>query len=159
MGRLVAAVSPRGLARITLPTDDAAALVARTAAALGLRPVESARRVAPVRRQLDEYFAGRRRVFDLPLDLSTARGFHRTVLDRMAEIPYGQVVTYSELAALAGNPRAPRAAGHAGATNPIAIVVPCHRVVRRDGGLGGYGSGLDHKRLLLRLEGVDPEAL
>jgi methylated-DNA-[protein]-cysteine S-methyltransferase len=154
LGRLVVVVSPEGLARIGLPTEDARAVVAASASALGLEPVESPRRVAPVARELREYFAGRRRAFSTPLDLSSASGFRLAVLERMAEIEYGETVTYTELAARAGNARAPRAAGHACATNPIPIVVPCHRVLRRDGGLGGYSSGLDHKRLLLRLEQV-----
>jgi methylated-DNA-[protein]-cysteine S-methyltransferase len=154
LGRLVVAVSPDGLARVVLPTEDAEAVVAATAAARGLRPSESPRRLAPVARELREYFAGRRRAFTVPLDLFGATGFRRTLLERMAELEYGETVTYTELAARAGNPRAARAAGHACATNPIPIVVPCHRVLRSDGGLGGYASGLEHKRFLLQLERV-----
>jgi methylated-DNA-[protein]-cysteine S-methyltransferase len=154
LGRLVLAASPDGLARVVLPTEDAEAVVGATAAARGLRPVESPRRLAPAARELREYFAGRRRAFTVPLDLFGATGFRLALLERMAEIEYGETVTYTELAARAGNPRAARSAGHACATNPIPIVVPCHRVLRSDGGLGGYGSGLEHKRLLLQLERV-----
>jgi methylated-DNA-[protein]-cysteine S-methyltransferase len=154
LGPLVIAATADGLARVVLPHEDAAHAVAAAASALGLRPVEAPLKLAPVRRELEQYFSGRRRVFTVPLDLSTASGFRRRVLERMAELGYGETVTYTELAARAGNARAARAAGHACATNPIPVVVPCHRVLRRDGGLGGYASGLDDKRFLLRLEQV-----
>ncbi len=103
-------------------------------------------------RQLEEYFAGRRREFDLPLDLRLAHGFRRHVLDELRDVGYGTTVSYSELAQAAGNPRAVRAVGSACATNPIPIVIPCHRVLRSDGSLGGYGGGLHVKRALLDLE-------
>jgi methylated-DNA-[protein]-cysteine S-methyltransferase len=107
-----------------------------------------------VRRELDEYFEGRRTSFDLPLDWQLTRGFTRRVLRRTAEIPYGDVSTYTKIAKAAGSPRAYRAAGNALGSNPIPIVVPCHRVLHSGGGLGGYGGGLDRKEFLLRLEGA-----
>ena len=106
----------------------------------------------PVRRQLDEYFAGRRRTFDVPLDWTLVHGFARAVLEATAAIPYGETRTYAQIAAAAGSPRAFRAAGNALGSNPIAIVIPCHRVVASGGRIGGYGGGLDRKRLLLDLE-------
>jgi methylated-DNA-[protein]-cysteine S-methyltransferase len=104
--------------------------------------------------QLAQYFAGRRRSFDLALDLAPVGAFQRDVLDAMRAIPYGETWSYRELAVAAGHPSAFRATGHACATNPIPIVIPCHRVVASGGGLGGFSSGLDHKRTLLALEGA-----
>jgi methylated-DNA-[protein]-cysteine S-methyltransferase len=106
------------------------------------------------RHELDEYFAGKRTRFDLPVDLSVVHGFSRRVLQQTARIPPGHVLTYAEVAAKAGNRRASRAAGNALHENPVAIVVPCHRVVRSDGSLGGYGGGLPVKEWLLRHEGA-----
>jgi methylated-DNA-[protein]-cysteine S-methyltransferase len=108
----------------------------------------------PVRRQLDEYFAGARREFDLPLDWTLVRGFARAVLEATSRIPYGETRPYGQIAAEAGSPRAFRATGNALGSNPIAIVIPCHRVVASGGRIGGYGGGLDRKRLLLGLEGA-----
>jgi methylated-DNA-[protein]-cysteine S-methyltransferase len=107
-----------------------------------------------VRRELEEYFEGRRTKFGLPLDWSLVGGFTRRVLKRTAQIPYGEVSTYREVATDAGSPRAVRAAGNALGSNPIPIVVPCHRVLHTGGGLGGYGGGLEAKEFLLRLEGA-----
>ena len=121
---------------------------------LSPRVLEAPTRLDDVRRQLDEYFAGRRRHFDLTLDWSLTTGFRRRVLRTTARIPYGEVSTYGRVAARAGNGRAARAAGSALGSNPIPIVVPCHRVVRTGGNLGGYGGGLDVKEWLLRLEGA-----
>jgi methylated-DNA-[protein]-cysteine S-methyltransferase len=148
LGRLVAAASREGLVQIVLPAEDPGRELARYGAVL----VESPRHLAHVRRQLEEYFEGKRREFTLALDLSDARGFRLRALRGLTEIPYGEVVTYTELAKRAGNPSAARAAGHACATNPISIVVPCHRVLRRDGGLGGYPGGLEVKARLLAHE-------
>ena len=106
------------------------------------------------RRELDEYFEGHRREFDLPLDLSLARGFSRRVLDATAAIGFGEQLTYRDVARAAGSERAVRAAGNALGANPVPVVVPCHRVLRSGGGLGGYTGGLDRKRFLLALEGV-----
>ena len=115
-------------------------------------------RLDPVARELDEYFGGRRRRFDVPVDLRLAAGFRRTVLDHLPEVPYGAVASYGAVAALAGNPKAVRAVGTACATNPVPIVVPCHRVVRSDGALGGYLGGMEAKRTLLELEGASVAA-
>jgi len=105
-------------------------------------------------RQLEEYFAGQRTEFDVELDWGATSGFRRRALEAMAAIPYGRTLTYTELAAAAGNPAAVRAAGSACATNPWPVIVPCHRVLRTDGTLGGYLGGLDMKRGLLALEGA-----
>jgi methylated-DNA-[protein]-cysteine S-methyltransferase len=108
-----------------------------------------------VRRELEEYFSGRRRSFDVPVDRRLSRGYRRTVLEALSrEVPYGHTVSYKELAERTGNPKASRAVGSAMATNPIPIVVPCHRVLRTGGALGGYGGGLDTKVWLLRHEGA-----
>ncbi|MEY2525159.1 MAG: methylated-DNA-[protein]-cysteine S-methyltransferase, partial [Ilumatobacteraceae bacterium] len=111
--------------------------------------------VDAIRRQLDEYFDGRRTEFDLDLDWRLSNGFRRTVLERLvADVHFGEVVSYLDLARAVGNPKASRAVGTAMATNPVPIVVPCHRVLRTGGGLGGYGGGLPMKQQLLTLEGA-----
>jgi methylated-DNA-[protein]-cysteine S-methyltransferase len=107
-----------------------------------------------VRRQLDQYFAGKRRAFEVPIDRRLSHGYRRTVLEALTEVPYGETVSYKDLAERTGNPKASRAVGSAMATNPIPIVVPCHRVLRTGGALGGYGGGLDTKVWLLQLEGA-----
>jgi methylated-DNA-[protein]-cysteine S-methyltransferase len=112
-------------------------------------------RLDEVRRELEEYFAGQRRTFDVSVDRRLSRGYRRTVLEALSrEVPYGHTVSYKELAERTGNPKASRAVGSAMATNPIPIVVPCHRVLRTGGALGGYGGGLDTKVWLLRHEGA-----
>ena len=120
------------------------------------RVLEAPGRLDEVRRELDEYFEGRRTEFDVPVDWSLTRGFGRRVLRETARISYGQVRTYTEVATGAGSPRAVRAAGNALGANPVPIVVPCHRVLRIGGNLGGYGGGLDRKEFLLKLEGALP---
>jgi methylated-DNA-[protein]-cysteine S-methyltransferase len=124
------------------------------AARISPRVVSVPRRLDAVRRQLDEYFDGTRHEFDLPVDYRLSSGFRRTVLERLARVPYGHTVSYHDLAVEVGNAGASRAVGSAMATNPIPIVLPCHRVLRTGGGLGGYGGGLDVKEYLLRLEGA-----
>jgi methylated-DNA-[protein]-cysteine S-methyltransferase len=116
--------------------------------------IEAPERLDDVRRELHEYFEGERRSFDLQVDRSLLGPFARKVLGRTALIPYGEVSTYARVAAAAGNPRASRAAGNALARNPIPIVIPCHRVLRTGGGMGGYAGGLDRKARLLALEGA-----
>jgi methylated-DNA-[protein]-cysteine S-methyltransferase len=111
------------------------------------------RRVDEPRRELEEYFTGARRSFDLPVDWRLTRGFARRVLQATANIPFGATATYKQMAAQAGSPRASRAAGNALGSNPIPIVVPCHRILHSGGGLGGYTGGLEKKRLLLGVEG------
>jgi methylated-DNA-[protein]-cysteine S-methyltransferase len=142
-GPLLAAASSRGLMMLAYRRDEEDPPEDGDPAVLD-----------PVRRQLEEYFAGERREFDLALDWTLVRGFARDVLRATAAIPYGETRTYGEIAAEAGSPRAFRATGNALGSNPIAIVIPCHRVVASGGKLGGYGGGVDRKRLLLDLEGA-----
>ncbi|HVF77912.1 MAG TPA: methylated-DNA--[protein]-cysteine S-methyltransferase [Solirubrobacteraceae bacterium] len=154
-GRLVAVATPRGLARLAYELENGGLDTILDEAALKLSPaiVEAPARLDAVRRELDEYFEGRREEFDIPLDwaLSTP-GFRRLVLQECARIPFGATRTYKEMAIAAGSPRAFRAAGGALGSNPIPIIVPCHRVLASGGGLGGYTGGLDRKRLLLGIE-------
>lgn len=154
IGALLMAASPRGLVRLAFAGEDHGAVVADLAKRLGPRILHDERALEPVARELDEYFAGRRKAFDLAVDLVLATPFRRAVLEALTEIPYGTTTSYAALARAAGNPAAVRAAGSACATNPVPLVVPCHRVLRSDGSIGGYGGGLDTKRLLLRLEGA-----
>jgi methylated-DNA-[protein]-cysteine S-methyltransferase len=151
IGPMTAAATPRGLVRITFGGPEGAL---PGLARLSPRVVEAPARLDGVRRQLDEYFEGRRQAFDLPLDRALSSGFRLKVLRELERVRYGQVTTYRELAARVGSPRASRAVGTAMATNPIPIVVPCHRVLRTGGHLGGYGGGITAKEWLLRLEGV-----
>jgi methylated-DNA-[protein]-cysteine S-methyltransferase len=151
VGPLTLAATPAGLVRIAFGHEDA--VLEELADRVSPRVLEAPTRLDGVRRQLDEYFAGDRRQFELDLDWSLSQGFRRTVLHKLVEVPYGHTLSYKELAELAGNPKASRATGTAMATNPIPLVVPCHRVLRSGGMLGGYGGGLDAKVWLLRLEG------
>ena len=151
VGPLLVAVSDRGLCRISFdpePEREAEQL----ARAFGVRVLRAPRPIDPVRRELDEYFAGRRQEFDLPVDLRGRSEFSRLVLEQLARVPYGEVTTYGSLAARTGRPRAARAVGTIMNRNPIPIVLPCHRVVGSTGSLVGYGGGLDRKRQLLDLE-------
>jgi methylated-DNA-[protein]-cysteine S-methyltransferase len=151
VGPLLVAVSDQGLCRISYdpePEREAEQL----ARMFGIRVLRSPRPVDHVRRELDEYFAGRRREFDLHIDLRGRSDFSRAVLDQLARVPYGEVTTYGSLAARSGRPRAARAVGMIMNRNPIPIVLPCHRVVGSTGSLVGYGGGLDRKRQLLDLE-------
>jgi len=115
--------------------------------------LESPARLDRARRELDEYFAGGRRAFELPIDWQLVHGFGRQVLEATVRIPYGDAATYKSVAASAGSPRAMRAAGNALGANPMPVVIPCHRVLRTGGGMGGYTGGLERKRFLLELEG------
>jgi methylated-DNA-[protein]-cysteine S-methyltransferase len=151
VGPLTLAATPAGLVRIAFGHDDD--VLEELAERVSPRVLEAPARLDGVRRQLDEYFVGQRHDFDLALDWSLSQGFRRTVLHQLAQVPYGHTVSYKELAELAGNPKASRATGSAMATNPIPLVVPCHRVLRSGGKIGGYGGGLDAKVWLLRLEG------
>ncbi|HVE67861.1 MAG TPA: methylated-DNA--[protein]-cysteine S-methyltransferase [Solirubrobacteraceae bacterium] len=155
LGELFVATTRRGLLEIGFHADEVPDYLDAIAARVSPRILEAPGRLDAARRQLDDYFAGRRESFDLPLDWSLARqGFGRRVLDATARIPFGGALTYTEVASKAGNPRAVRAAGSALGANPIPIVVPCHRVLRTGGALGGYGGGLERKRWLLEHEGV-----
>ncbi|MHB8234229.1 MAG: methylated-DNA--[protein]-cysteine S-methyltransferase [Solirubrobacteraceae bacterium] len=151
-GRLLLATTRRGLARLAFPEENVDGVLDKLAARISPRIVEAAAPLDAVRRELDEYFAGRRDSFDVALDWTLVAPFARRVLGAAASIPYGGVLTYSEVAAKAGSPRGSRAAGNALGANPIPIVVPCHRVLRRGGALGGYAGGLERKRFLLELE-------
>ncbi len=152
IGRLTLAATPAGLVRVAFETEGHDAVLEDLAARLSPRLLEAPARLDAARRELEEYFAGRRDRFDLRLDWSLTRGFHRAVLDATARIPYGRTETYRSVAAAAGSPGAVRAAGTALGRNPIPIIVPCHRVLRTDGGMGGYRGGLARKDALLRLE-------
>ena len=152
VGRLLVAVTDHGLCEISYDADPEAE-VERLARAFGLRVLRSARPTDEARRQLDEYFAGKRHEFELEIDLRPAREFGRSVLEELARVPYGELTTYGTLAARAGRPRAARAVGTVMNRNPVPIVLPCHRVVGSTGSLVGYGGGLDRKRQLLELEG------
>ena len=153
-GPLVVATTDRGLVRIAYPDRDVDEVLQGLAARVSPRILEAPGRTDEVRRELDEYFAGHRRRFETPLDWALSRGFGRRVLRAAARIPFGSVRTYRDVASTAGNDRAYRAAGNALGANPIPIVVPCHRVVHADGGLGGYTGGIERKEFLLELEGV-----
>jgi methylated-DNA-[protein]-cysteine S-methyltransferase len=153
LGTLVLGATAKGLVRVGLPAEGEDAVLEELAGRISPRVLRAAR--APVtraRRQLDEYFAGRRRRFEVPLDWQLTAGFRREVLRATARIPYGRTLSYREVAARAGSPRAFRAAGSALAANPLPILVPCHRVLPAGGGLGGYRGGPEAKARLLALE-------
>ncbi len=152
-GPMFACATDAGLIRIGLPTDDEDEVLDELAAKVSPRILRSARPVlTETRRELDRYFAGGLQTFDLPLDWRLSHGFRAEVLHELTAVPYGQTVTYAELAARAGRPNAVRAAGSAMATNPLPIVVPCHRVLRTGGAVGSYRGGVAMKERLLALE-------
>jgi methylated-DNA-[protein]-cysteine S-methyltransferase len=153
-GPIMLAATPRGLVKVGLPNEDADHFLATLATRVSPRVLELPGRLDDARRELDLYFDGRLREFDLPLDWQLSHGFRRKVLRQTARIPYGRTRSYKEMAERAGSPRAVRAAGSAVGSNPIPIVVPCHRVLRTGGALGGYGGGLELKQALLELEGA-----
>ena len=154
LGSLTVAVTPRGLVRLAYPGEPIGTQLEELADRISPRILEAPERTDQVRRQLDDYFAGRRRAFEVPIDWRLVRGFAGDVLRATARIPFGAVSSYREVAAAAGSPKAYRAAGNALGSNPVPIVVPCHRVLHAGGGLGGYTGGLERKRYLLTLEGV-----
>lgn len=151
IGELLVASAGDSIVRIAFDVEDHDLVLAELAAAIAPRVVEvETRTLAAARQQLDEYFAGTRTAFDLPLDLRLARGpFRREVLGHLQQIPVGQTRTYAELAVIAGRPRAVRAVGSGCATNPVPVVIPCHRVLRTGGALGGYLGGTRRKQWLL----------
>jgi methylated-DNA-[protein]-cysteine S-methyltransferase len=157
-GTLLLAATGRGLVRVAFPEEEVDSVLERLARRLSPRIVEARAPLDPVRRELEEYFAGSRRAFGLTVDWSLVGPFGRRVLGVTSEIPYGGVLSYAEVAAEAGSPRGSRAAGNALGSNPIPIVIPCHRVLRTGGALGGYGGGLERKRWLLDLEGAGARA-
>jgi methylated-DNA-[protein]-cysteine S-methyltransferase len=152
LGTLLLAATEQGLVRVVYPSQGHDAALAQLAELVSPRILNAPGRLDGAARQLDEYFSRHRRAFDLPLDLRLSRGFRRGVLTHLLQIPYGATESYAQVAAAAGHPRAVRAAGSACATNPVPIVVPCHRVVRSDGSSGGYAGGPAAKRSLLTLE-------
>lgn len=154
LGTLTVMVTSRGLVRLSYPGEGINRQLEEVAARISPRILHAPERTDDVRRQLDDYFAGRRRSFEVPIDWRLVRGFAGDVLRATARIPFGTVSSYREVAGRAGSPNAYRAAGNALGSNPIPIVVPCHRVLHAGGGLGGYTGGLDRKRYLLQLEGV-----
>jgi|tagenome__1003787_1003787.scaffolds.fasta_scaffold20938937_3 methylated-DNA-[protein]-cysteine S-methyltransferase len=156
VGRLLLAATPAGVVRVGWTDEGFDAVLEDLAERISPRVLEAPRRLDDARRQLDEYFAGRRTSFALPLDHQLSRGFRARAQAAIEAIPFGQTGTYASIAAAAGSPRAVRAAGTACATNPIPLIVPCHRVVRSDGSMGQYGGGVERKRLLLELEHALP---
>jgi methylated-DNA-[protein]-cysteine S-methyltransferase len=155
-GTLTVAGTPRGLVRVAYPDRPVDVVLEQLAAVVSPRILEAPGRLDQVRRELEEYFEGKRHDFELPLDWSLTRGFFRSVLQATSRIGYGRLHSYAEVAARAGRPRAVRATGNALGSNPIPVVVPCHRVVRTGGGLGGYTGGIERKEFLLSLEGALP---
>jgi methylated-DNA-[protein]-cysteine S-methyltransferase len=156
VGSLLLAATPRGLVRISYVDGERGieATLAQLARSVSPRVLAAPRRLDEARRELDEYFAGARERFELPLDWRLTQGFGRRVLESTARIPYGSVSSYARVAAEAGSPRGSRAAGNALGANPLPIVVPCHRVLRAGGALGGYTGGVERKLTLLAIEGA-----
>lgn len=154
LGELLLVAGPRGLAVLHYVDDDADATLDTIAQRRSPRIVESTQALERWRRELDEYFDGKRRDFEAPVDWQDLKGFRRRVLQATAAIPYGEARSYSTVAASAGSPKGARAAGNALGSNPIAIVIPCHRVRHASGGLGGYTGGIERKEMLLAIEGA-----
>ena len=152
VGRLMLAATTRGLVRVAYATEDHDRVLETLAQRLSPRVLRAPGRLDAAAREVEEYFARRRQAFDLPLDLSLSHGFRQLVQRHLPEIGYGQTRSYRQIAELVGNPGAVRAVGTACATNPLPVVVPCHRVLRADGSLGGYIGGAEAKTTLLQLE-------
>ncbi|MGH9022890.1 MAG: methylated-DNA--[protein]-cysteine S-methyltransferase [Acidimicrobiia bacterium] len=152
LGTLLLAATEFGLVRVAFSSENHDAVLQTLSERISPRILQDPARLDVTARELEQYFAGHRRTFDLALDWRLSSGFRSTVLHLLPEIAYGRTVTYAAVAQLTGNPKAVRAVGTACATNPLPVVVPCHRVVRSDGGMGGYLGGLEAKRTLLTLE-------
>ncbi|MEV4094221.1 methylated-DNA--[protein]-cysteine S-methyltransferase [Streptosporangium saharense] len=152
VGRLLLAATSKGLVRVAYQNEDHDRVLETLASRISPRVLHAPRRLETAVREIDEYFGRLRRTFDLPLDLSLSHGFRQLVQKHLPEIGYGQTLSYRQVAELVGSPKAVRAVGTACATNPLPVVVPCHRVLRTDGSLGGYIGGLDAKTTLLNLE-------
>jgi methylated-DNA-[protein]-cysteine S-methyltransferase len=152
IGTLLLMATPKGLVRIAFESENRDEVLGEVAEQLSPRILEAPRSLDPVRRELEKYFEGKLHDFDVPLDWSLAGEFARRVLRRTARIPYGSVASYGDVAVGVGSPRGARAVGNALGSNPIPVIVPCHRVVRTGGAIGGYGGGLTRKRFLLALE-------
>jgi methylated-DNA-[protein]-cysteine S-methyltransferase len=151
-GTLLLARTPQGLVRLALPNEDVEATLADLAERISPRVLEAPAQLDAERRELDDYFEGRRQGFDVPIDWQLSHGFLLRARHGIAAIPYGETRTYTDLARGAGNERAVRAAGSACSRNPIPLVVPCHRVVRSDGSMGLYAGGVAMKKKLLEME-------
>jgi len=152
VGPLLLAATPKGLVRVAFAVEGHDRVLETLAHRISPRVLRAPGRLDAAARELDEYFARRRQAFDLPLDLSLSGGFRQLVQRHLPEISYGQTRSYGQIAALVGNPKAVRAVGTACATNPLPLVVPCHRVLRADGTPGGYAGGPEAKLTLLNLE-------
>lgn len=156
VGSLLLAATDRGLVRVAFASEGHDRVLERIARDVSPRILVAPGRLDEVARELDEYFERGRQAFDVPLDLRLTRGFRRAVVERLRDISYGTTASYGAIAAAAGRPRAARAAGTACATNPLPVIVPCHRVVRSDGSLGQYAGGPAIKAALLDLEAGVP---
>ncbi len=152
-GRMKIAASPGGLVELSWRRGEGRFIRTLEKRFPDVPVVPDTNRLEEAEHELEEYFSGRRRVFELPVDLTRLSQFERSVLGAASELRFGEVVPYSELARRIGRPKAARAVGNALGRNPVAIVVPCHRVMRRDGSLGGYTGGIEYKEALLRIEG------
>jgi methylated-DNA-[protein]-cysteine S-methyltransferase len=152
VGRLLLAATDLGLVRVAYASEDHDQVLQSLSDRVSPRILSSPARLETTARQFGEYFEGHRRAFDVPLDWRLSAGFRADVLRHLPDISYGATASYATVAGLAGNPKAVRAVGTACATNPLPVVIPCHRVVRSDGSMGGYLGGVDAKRTLLRLE-------
>jgi methylated-DNA-[protein]-cysteine S-methyltransferase len=152
VGTLLLAATPSGLVRVAYEREDLDAVLASLAGKISPRILRTPRRLDEAAQQLEEYFAGQRRTFDLPLDLRLSAGFRRSVLTYLPAIDYGATASYQSVAAAVNNPKAVRAVGTACATNPLPVVIPCHRVIRSDGQLGAYLGGPEIKHQLLEME-------
>jgi methylated-DNA-[protein]-cysteine S-methyltransferase len=152
VGSLLLAATRAGLVRVAFDSQDHDVVLEQLASMLSPRILRAPKRLDPVAREIDEYFAGRRTSFDVPLDFVLSTGFRRSVLEHLPQIAYGRTESYADVARTVGNPKAVRAVGSACATNPMPVVIPCHRVVRGDGTLGGYVGGPAAKSALLDLE-------
>ncbi len=159
VGKLLLAATGRGLVRLAyVDAGEEEAVLQILAARVSPRILRAPGKLDKPRQELEQYFAGERTSFDLPLDWRLTRGFGRRVLQATSRVPYGSASTYKQIAAQAGSPNGSRAAGNALGANPIPIILPCHRVLHSTGGLGGYTGGLERKRLLLDLEGVSEQS-
>lgn len=154
VGALLLAATPRGLVRVAFENREVDEELQLLADRVSPRILYAPARLDAVARELEDYFAGRRTAFEVPVDLALSRGFRRAVLDHLTTIGYGRTESYADIARTLDNPGAVRAVGSACGSNPVPIVVPCHRVLRSDGSLGGYAGGLLVKTALLRLEGA-----
>ena len=152
VGTLLLAATQLGLVRVAYEVENHDEVLQNLADRISPRVLEAPGRLDVVARELDEYFAGRLHTFDVPLDWQLSSGFRRTVLGHLSDIDYGHTASYATVAQLAGRPKAFRAVGSACATNPLPVIVPCHRVVKSDGSMGGYLGGADAKATLLELE-------